>query len=417
MKILAISNVFPPGFIGGYELGAFEILNDLSHKGHSVRVLTTNYFGDPLANGEIDVNRCLDCSVFSHLPRERDFIRECYYNHLNIGIISSEIKKYNPDVVLCFNLYGLGPVGILKFLEFIKVPYVVYLMDNFFAGINANPYLSNFFNKYFGSLAFLKHSFVISMSTRLSEEVGSTINSKLENVTYVPGWVDISTFKKSKINLSEENFRKFVFSSRIAEHKGVSILLEAVKKLRDLGYKNFIVDVFGNGDVSNLINRILNENLIDHIHYMGCLPKDAMKDMLTNYDALVFPTWERETFGFIVTEAATAGALPILTAGTGASEWFIHERDSLKIQRTPESLATAMRFVMEMDTQDLIKFRRRTFKESRRTFSSSNWFSVIESTLERCTEKREFSLNNVFLKQVEASFMNLARISKLYKPF
>lgn len=143
MKILAISNVFPPGFIGGYELGVFEILNDLSHKGHSVRVLTTNYFGDPLANGEIDVNRCLDCSVISHLPRERDFIRECYYNHLNIGIISSEIKKYNPDVVLCFNLYGLGPVGILKFLEFIKVPYVVYLMDNFFAGINANPYLSN----------------------------------------------------------------------------------------------------------------------------------------------------------------------------------------------------------------------------------------------------------------------------------
>lgn len=417
MKILAISNVFPPGYIGGYELGAFEILNDLSGKGHTVRVLTTNYFGDPLGVGEIEVNRSLDSSVFSHLPRERDFIRDFYYNHQNIGIISTEIKQYNPDVVLCFNLFGLGPVSILKFLEFTKVPYVVYLMDNFFAGINSNHYLSNLFNKYFGTLDFLKKSLFISMSNRLSLEVESTINSKLDNVIYVPGWVDISTFKKSEINLSEENFRKFVFSSRIAEHKGVSILLEAVKRLKDQGYKNFNVDVFGNGDVSNLINRILKENLGDIIHYKGCLPKEEMKEKLTNYDALLFPTWEREPFGFIVTEAATAGALPILTAGTGASEWFIHDRDSLKIQRTPESLATAMRFVIEMDTPDLIKFRGRTFKNSRKLFASSKWFSVIESTLEKCAEMRESPLNTGFVKQVEASFMNLARISKLYKVF
>lgn len=92
-------------------------------------------------------------------------------------------------------------------------------MDNFFADINANHYLSNLFNKYFGSLAFLKHSFVISMSTRLSEEVGSTIIQSWKMLhTFLDGLIFLH-LKNPKINLSEENFRKFVFSSRIADIK------------------------------------------------------------------------------------------------------------------------------------------------------------------------------------------------------
>ena len=43
MKVLLLSNVFPPGFIGGYELGALEIANHLTTSGHEVNVLTSDF--------------------------------------------------------------------------------------------------------------------------------------------------------------------------------------------------------------------------------------------------------------------------------------------------------------------------------------------------------------------------------------
>ena len=45
MKILTITNLFPPEFIGGYELLMLEIVTMLANKGHEIIVATS-----PLVN-------------------------------------------------------------------------------------------------------------------------------------------------------------------------------------------------------------------------------------------------------------------------------------------------------------------------------------------------------------------------------
>ena len=41
MKVLVVSNLYPPEVIGGYELSCRQVVDGLRSAGHDVRVLTT----------------------------------------------------------------------------------------------------------------------------------------------------------------------------------------------------------------------------------------------------------------------------------------------------------------------------------------------------------------------------------------
>src|SRR4051794_26459047 len=41
MKILVLSNLYPPDFIGGYEIACAQVVDALRRRGHDVHVLTT----------------------------------------------------------------------------------------------------------------------------------------------------------------------------------------------------------------------------------------------------------------------------------------------------------------------------------------------------------------------------------------
>jgi glycogen synthase len=86
----------------------------------------------------------------------------------------------------------------------------------------------------------------------------------------------------------------------------------------------------------------------EHVQYQGCPAKEELALRLRDYDAVLFPTWEREPFGFIVSEAAWARCIPVLTAGIGAAEWFLDHWDSLKISRTATDLTAAMLKLLSM---------------------------------------------------------------------
>src|SRR5688500_11356128 len=46
MKILVVSNFYPPHYVGGYELGCRDVVDGLRARGHQVEVLTSTYGAD-----------------------------------------------------------------------------------------------------------------------------------------------------------------------------------------------------------------------------------------------------------------------------------------------------------------------------------------------------------------------------------
>ena len=54
MKILVVTNFYPPHYVGGYELGCRDVVEGLRQRGHKVDVLTSTWGVDrPLQEGGV----------------------------------------------------------------------------------------------------------------------------------------------------------------------------------------------------------------------------------------------------------------------------------------------------------------------------------------------------------------------------
>ena len=64
MKILVVSNLYPPQHVGGYELGCRDVVEKLRARGHDVRVLTSTFRNGQTENppDEKNVGRTLQFS-------------------------------------------------------------------------------------------------------------------------------------------------------------------------------------------------------------------------------------------------------------------------------------------------------------------------------------------------------------------
>ena len=416
MKILAISNVFPPGFIGGYELAALEILQRLTAKGHLISVLTSDYFrDDENAISGISVERSLECKALSH---ERHIagahLREdAFLNWGNIRKIGSAIRREKPDLVFLFNTGGLGNVALYQYLKATSVSTITCLMDNIFAKAHEHSSEWQKYEGIFGPLKAEDLGRVFTVSDTLMHEFERVVPGIGKIIDFVPCFIDPSLFPAAHGGDRETGIppkgRRFVFCSRVTPHKGTVVLLDAVEKLARRGITDFSVDVFGAGQVTHFQQEVTRRQLDGCIRYMGVFPRSEMIAKYRDYDALLFPTWEREPFGFVVCEAAASGCVPIMTAAMGASEWYLDGIDCLKIDRTSDGLMQAMLQFICLSDPDLAKIRQAAIDNTCRNLSIDRWINVIE---EICLAAVEDGLPVAYdqLSRVESAFLVLKEI-------
>lgn len=377
MRVLILSNVFPPGFIGGYELGAYDVALGLRGLGHEVRVLTSDYFQDDHAVLELAVERSLRCNSLSHTSLPASDLSRVYYDFANVRVLGSALRRYRPDLVLAFNLHGLGVVAIIRYLQAVGIPLVLYLMDNVFRTLEVQSQLNGLHRQLLGAFELGDATHVILMSRNLEKEVCGTLGRSLRNVSFVPGWVVAPKDSPGRAQEPGGEIARFVFCSRVEPHKGTEVLLDAAEQVMRRSVR-FVIDVYGAGQTAAFVHGVQARGLGKHVFYRGVLGKDEVVARLADYDALLFPTWEREPFGFIAVEAAWAGCLPILTGGIGAAEWFIDGVDALKIARNGESLARAMVAVAGWSAQARAERKSRLRRSARRLFPFESWLPKIE---------------------------------------
>ena len=65
MKILVVTNLYPPQHVGGYELGCRDVVEQLRARGHVVQVFTSNFCNGKTETppGETEVERELQFNI------------------------------------------------------------------------------------------------------------------------------------------------------------------------------------------------------------------------------------------------------------------------------------------------------------------------------------------------------------------
>lgn len=107
MKILVVSNLYPPNAVGGYERLVAGIASALAGRGHAVRVLTSAYGGAAPGPEDVEVERTLRLLTgdtiyrpFSGTAEQRERL-----NRENSSLLSRKIELDRPEAILVGNLF------------------------------------------------------------------------------------------------------------------------------------------------------------------------------------------------------------------------------------------------------------------------------------------------------------------------
>lgn len=378
MRILIVSNLFPPAFLGGYELAAQDVAYALAGRGHQVAVLSSPPLdGAPDSATPFRLIRTLECLVAqAEVITPDDLVhRGLGINLRNVSALVAAQEEVRPDVVLCFNLAGLGPLALLRMLGLCGAPGLLVLMDNPFVFADRDPALDRRLRRLLGLGPGLGTARAVSCSDSLTAELSAVSGAAL-HLPVVPNWARPGPRPEAR-----DGPIRFVFTSRIAPHKGMNHAVEAMALLRACCKVPFTLDVWGGGMPAEMMMAAHAAGVGDICTYRGLTTKAEMISRYADYDAMLFPTWEREPFGFVVSEAAASGCVPIFTASIGAAEFLLDGLHCLKIPPTAEGLADAMHRLATMTSEDRLALRRRAWRQACRALDAERCFDRLEAEM------------------------------------
>ena len=135
----------------------------------------------------------------------------------------------------------------------------------------------------------------------------------------------------------------FLYVGRIETRKGLHLLLEACKYLKEAG-QEFTLTIVGRGpEQAELESYCKEQGLEGYLNWVGWVAYDSLGAYFRNADVFVFPSLE-DTWGMVVLEAMAFGLPIICSTRAGASEMVTeNENGYLFDPDSPQPLAKHMR--------------------------------------------------------------------------
>ena len=156
MRVLFVSNLYPPNVIGGYERLCFEVASAFAARGHEIWVLTSDHGGGSAEYPGQTVRRTLRLLTGEGIydPFPGDAAARDEVNRANLDALRAAVAEARPDAVFAWNLFFLDR-SFLAALGGCGRPVAVMLTDNWLLSMERPDYLARFFREHvFGQAPF-----------------------------------------------------------------------------------------------------------------------------------------------------------------------------------------------------------------------------------------------------------------------
>lgn len=411
LKILVVSNFYPPIRSGGYAQLCAEVCQGLSALGHHIAVLASRYGAERMA---------LDDNVYRLLYLENDLLhysvchlltRWLYEEKMNRKLVADIVARVCPDVAFVWGMYGLSR-GVAASLEQLLPGRTLYFISDMWpvSGSLHQAYwrapassvagrvtkkllhpLASFLLRLGShpmSLSF-EHSIVVSDAIRKNlldagHPAGTSvvIHSGVETEEY------FSSRDFDRFRASEEPLR-LLYAGNLGYHKGVHTAIEALGLLSKRQVKSqFRLDIYGTGHPQYeavLTGLIENHGLGDVIAIMGRVPREEMPRLLMSYDVLLLPSVCDDALPRIVQEAMLSG-LVIIASDRGGIPEMVTDGDTglLCPAEDPSCLATQIERLLN-DRDLAVTLARNGQLRARDAFC----LDVMVDKIDRCLRRYE----------------------------
>jgi glycosyltransferase involved in cell wall biosynthesis len=369
MKILILSNYYPPYFEGGYELSCQETADYLLSQNHTVYVLTGN-------KGITTPLTCLPQMKVSEPVRILhyiDYLKGGYWDKhavevFNYRVTRQAIKQVKPDIIY---IWGMKAVSISPVIAVQDSHYPrLFDIGDFWPLVYQNPSLASRCNRLVKKLLpfTIGGNLCIDPAIVISQWMVADMHHKLgsKDVHVIPRSIEIPPDQPGKI---PHQPLKYLFIGRIEPMKGLHLCLSALGSLTgSIPDFAFELNIYGDvePDYYALCQKLIIENgLSDRVHFF---PRTSKVDELYwQHDIMLMPTLAKEAFGRVVIEAMARRCIVIATNAYGPAEIITQAKDGFLFTRNDAgALTDAIReayLLTEAELSEIGKQARKTVED------------------------------------------------------
>ncbi len=358
MKILIVSNLYPPHYVGGYEIRCAQVAEALQRSGHEVQVVTSTYgLGGGSARQVIEgvvVHRRLhlDSMRPSRTLRPWTFF-QARSELSDARLLSRIVADFQPDVVNFWNMSGMS-TALLSLPRMWGIPDVYWIeqwwmidqcgtggekVREFWAGVwdgtwgpsgarGAFRALGRIWEARTRKAGLATRDFSVAPAhvvfvSRFMAEMHRDAGLVFPSTEVIHGGVPIERFFQSMDARSPSESLRLLYAGQLTFDRGLHTVLEALTRLEPSQRAGLHLDIVGQGHAkyeSAVRAQVGELGLSDCVTFAGHIPHERMPAMFREHDVLVFPSARAEGLPLTMIEALLAGCAVITTGAGGARE-------------------------------------------------------------------------------------------------
>lgn len=368
MKLLLITNEFPPIGGGGSSVLQYAVQYLTEDHGHEVTVVTSGFRGLPWheRKGKVHIIR---------VPTIRRYQDFCAVWELIIYGISALlyclwlVPRLRPDLVQAY--FALPGGWVARMLKAVYgTPYVLYFGGSDMPGANPTRY-----RRLYPFIRGLTHWVWrgARVSTVCSEgllRLGRSLDPGYD-FRLVPNGVELARFVP-KERLPNPVVR-ILFIGRLIPRKGFPYVVRALPRIRELTAVPFEVEVVGSGAMRGHLDSLAASLGVSHVlKYVGTVPYDKLQESYQAADIFVL-TSESEGMPCVVLEAMGCG-LPVVTTNVAGNQEIVREGENGFLVNVGDTEKLAQTLALLIADPEL---RRRFGAASRRIVQPYDWRAIV----------------------------------------
>ena len=353
MRILQLSNFYPPHSFGGYEQWCEEVTERLRGSGHTVTVLTSRFRHKGVADADepwVHRNLKLEMEFASLSNAVRFFTDRAGDERANLACVSDTIATVRPDCIVIWGMWNIHR-SVAACAERLLPGRVVYYVGDYW------PSLPSQYEPYWTSPAQSWVSAVVkaplrTLALRTLRREGRPQLSfqhalfptafvrdelarrqvRAANSQIVFGGVDTAPYTESRVERPRQpGVVRLLWVGRLAAEKGPEVAIRALNHLRHGPHQvEAQLTIAGSGDAAyeqHLHRLVAAESVTDRVQFVGNQSKAELVQLYRNADVFLFTSLWPEPFGRTVIEAMASG-LPVVGTPTGGAAELLVDREN-----------------------------------------------------------------------------------------